>query len=74
MVDPVRPIEIRDVLRHTSGLTYDFMIDTPVAQMYRDNNICHDATRTLEEMIDELATLPLASQPGARWHSCSTPR
>ena len=56
---------IRDVLTHTSGLTYDFMIDTPVAQMYRDHNICHDATRTLEAMIDELATLPLASQPGS---------
>ncbi len=68
LVDPVRPIDIRDVLTHTSGLTYDFMIDTPVAQMYRDHNVCHDATRTLEAMIDELATLPLASQPGARWH------
>ena len=68
LVDPVRPMEIRDVLRHTSGLTYDFMIDTPVAQMYRDARICNDATRTLEQMIDELATLPLASQPGARWH------
>jgi len=67
LVDPVRPIEIRDLLTHTSGLTYDFMVDTPVAQMYRDHNICHDATRTLEQMIDELATLPLASQPGARW-------
>ncbi len=68
LVDPVRPMDIRDVLTHTSGLTYDFMIDTPVAQMYRDHRISHDATRTLEEMIDELATLPLASQPGARWH------
>jgi CubicO group peptidase (beta-lactamase class C family) len=68
LVDPVRPMEIRDVLTHTSGLTYDFMIDTPVAQMYRDARICNDATRTLEQMIDELATLPLASQPGARWH------
>ncbi len=68
LVDPVRPIEIRDLLTHTSGLTYDFMIDTPVAQMYRDEQISHDATRTLEAMIDALATLPLASQPGARWH------
>ncbi|HSM67902.1 MAG TPA: serine hydrolase domain-containing protein [Ilumatobacteraceae bacterium] len=68
LVDPVRPIEIRDLLTHTSGLTYDFMVDTPVAQMYRDAKISHDATRTLAEMIDELATLPLATQPGARWH------
>jgi CubicO group peptidase (beta-lactamase class C family) len=68
LVDPVRPIEIRDLLTHTSGLTYDFMVDTPVGQMYRDAKISHDATRTLAEMIDELATLPLATQPGARWH------
>lgn len=68
LVDPVRPIEIRDLLTHTSGLTYDFMVDTPVAQMYRDAKISHDATRTLGEMIDELATLPLATQPGTRWH------
>ena len=68
LVDPVRPIDVRDLLTHTSGLTYDFMIDTPVAQMYRDAQHLHDATRTLEAMIDELATLPLAFQPGARWH------
>jgi CubicO group peptidase (beta-lactamase class C family) len=68
LVDPVRPIEIRDLLTHTSGLTYDFMVDTPVGQLYRDAKISHDATRTLAEMIDQLATLPLATQPGARWH------
>ena len=53
---------------HTSGLTYDFMADNPVAQMYRDAKIMHDATRSLEAVIDDLATLPLAFQPGARWH------
>ena len=68
MVDPARPIEIRDLLTHTSGLTYDFMIDTPVAQMYRDARIMNDASRTLEELVDVLAGLPLSSQPGVRWH------
>ncbi len=68
LVDQARPMQIRDVLSHTSGLTYDFMADNPVAQMYRDARIMNDATRPLDALIDELATLPLAFQPGTRWH------
>ena len=68
LVDQLRPMQIRDLLMHTSGLTYDFMADNPVAQMYRDAKIMHDATRSLEAVIDDLAALPLAFQPGARWH------
>ena len=63
-----RPMEIRDLLTHTSGLTYDFMEDTPVGHLYRDARIMNDATRTLEEVIDVLAKIPLSSQPGSRWH------
>ena len=61
-------MQVRDLLTHTSGLTYDFMADNPVAQAYRDARIMNDATRSLEAVIDELATLPLAFQPGSRWH------
>lgn len=68
MVDPIRPMQIRDLLTHTSGLTYDFMADNPVAAMYREARIMNDASRSLEAVIDELATLPLAFQPGTRWH------
>lgn len=63
-----RPMEIRDLLTHTSGLTYDFMEDTPVGHLYRDARIMNDATRSLEEVIDVLAKIPLANQPGSRWH------
>ena len=63
-----RPMEVRDLLTHTSGLTYDFMEDTSAGQLYRDARIMNDATRTLEELIDALAKIPLASQPGSRWH------
>ncbi len=63
-----RPMQIRETLMHTGGLTYDFMADNPVAEMYRDAKIMHDATRTLEGVIDALAELPLAFQPGSRWH------
>lgn len=68
LVDQARPIEIRDLLTHTSGLTYDFMEDTPVAEMYREARLMNDASRTLEDVIDQLAQIPLASQPGDRWH------
>lgn len=68
LVAPHRPMTIRDLLTHTSGLSYDFMIDTPVAQMYRDARLMNDATRSLEATIDALAAIPLSSQPGARWH------
>jgi CubicO group peptidase (beta-lactamase class C family) len=65
---PATPMDIRSLLTHTSGLTYDFMEDTPVGHLYREARIMNDATRTLEEAIDALAEIPLASQPGSRWH------
>jgi CubicO group peptidase (beta-lactamase class C family) len=68
MADPIRPMQIRDLLTHTSGLTYDFMADNPVAAMYREARIMNDASRSLEAVIDELASLPLAFHPGTRWH------
>ncbi len=68
LVGQARPMTVGDLMAHTAGLTYDFMEDTPVGQMYRDARIMNDATRTLEQVIDALAEIPLASQPGARWH------
>ncbi len=66
--DVTRPPTIGDLLAHTSGLTYDFMIDNPVAEQYREHRIMNDAGRTLGEVVDAIAELPLAFQPGARWH------
>ena len=68
LVDQARPMEISEVLMHTSGLTYDFMADNPAAALYREAKLMHDPTRSLEEVIDTLATLPLAFQPGAKFH------
>lgn len=63
-----RPVLIHNLITHTSGLTYDFMDDNPVAALYREAGLMGNVERTLEEMIDELARLPLAYQPGTRWH------
>jgi CubicO group peptidase (beta-lactamase class C family) len=68
LVDPIRPVTIRDVLTHTSGLTYDFMADNPVAQQYRDARIMNDASRSLADVVAAIAELPLAFQPGTKWH------
>jgi CubicO group peptidase (beta-lactamase class C family) len=66
--DLVRPITIRDLMTHMSGLTYDFLEDSPVCEMYRQVGLMRDANRTLEATIGELARLPLAHQPGTKWH------
>lgn len=68
LVDQARPMQIRDLLTHTSGLTYDFMMDNEVAALYREARIMNDAGRSLEAVIDALAAIPLAFQPGSRWH------
>ncbi|HEY1271281.1 MAG TPA: serine hydrolase domain-containing protein [Terriglobales bacterium] len=67
-VDPVRPILIRDLFTHTAGLTYNFLEDTPVSKMYLDAGLLSDSEASLESVIAELARLPLAYQPGSRWH------
>jgi CubicO group peptidase (beta-lactamase class C family) len=59
---------VRDLMAHTSGLTYDFLEDYPVAELYREAKLMNDGSRTLEAIIDELAKLPLAFQPGTSWH------
>ena len=68
LVDQRRPMTIQDLLTHTSGLTYDFMVDNEAAAMYRETRLMNDATRSLAEVIDVLADIPLSSQPGERWH------
>lgn len=59
---------VRDLMAHTSGLSYDFLEDYPVGALYREANLMSDGSRSLEAVIDELAKLPLAFQPGSSWH------
>jgi CubicO group peptidase (beta-lactamase class C family) len=70
-----RPMTIRDLLTHTSGLTYGFMERTNVDAAYRKLGV-GDRTRpgyTLRDMAATLAELPLEFSPGTRWnYSVST--
>ena len=62
-----RPINIADLLTHTSGLSYNFNMGCSVAQFYQEKNILNDPNISLEELVEQIATLPLAFQPGERW-------
>lgn len=68
LAEPVRPITIRDLFTHTAGLTYNFLEDTPVGKMYLDAGLLRDPGAPLEAVAGELARMPLAFQPGSRWH------
>ncbi|WP_430912634.1 serine hydrolase domain-containing protein [Methylobacterium sp. sgz302541] len=64
-----RPITIRDLLTHTSGLTYGFMEATLVDELYRREGIdFHRSDASLAEVVGKVARLPLLAQPGAQWN------
>ena len=65
--EPKRPMTVRDLMRHTSGLTYGFFGDTPVDKRYREAGILRPDS-TLAEMTVALGKLPLRFEPGTRWH------
>jgi CubicO group peptidase (beta-lactamase class C family) len=69
-----RPMQIVDLLRHTSGLTYGFQNRTNVDAAYRTLKIGNvDVSGTLQSMIEGVATLPLEFSPGEAWnYSIST--
>ncbi len=64
--EPTRPMSIRDLMRHTSGLTYGIFGDTPVDKMYREAKVLGNSS--LEEMVRRLGKIPLMYQPGTKWH------
>lgn len=63
-VDPIKPMTIRDLLMHTSGLANGGE-DTPVDSIYRAANL---SDGSLKEMIQKLSGIPLLYQPGTRWN------
>jgi CubicO group peptidase (beta-lactamase class C family) len=71
---PTRPMQIVDLLRHTSGLTYGFQQRSNVDAAYRDKQIgTVELTGTLDTMIADLADIPLEFSPGEAWnYSVST--
>ncbi|WP_225785534.1 serine hydrolase [Xenophilus sp. Marseille-Q4582] len=60
---PARPMTVRDLMRHTSGLAYGFMGEGPVHLAYRAAGVT-DPGQTNEELVRKLARLPLLHEPG----------
>lgn len=64
---PERPIQIRDLLTHTSGITYGFLMQHHVDSLYRKEKIGSQKD-TLGEMCKRIAELPLVFSPGTAWN------
>jgi CubicO group peptidase (beta-lactamase class C family) len=61
-----RKITIQDLLRHTSGLTYEFRGSGPIHKMYMAAKI-YRRSQTNAEQVATLGKMPLIQQPGTRW-------
>ena len=67
-IPATREITIRDLLRHTSGLTYHWNAD--LGPMYKAANVAHGLLPydgTIEDNVKRLASVPLLFNPGERW-------
>ena len=62
-----RPITIQDLLRHTSGITYEHTGNGLVQQLYQRSRV---RSRKIDnaEHAAIVASLPLICQPGAEWN------
>jgi len=70
LVPAYRPITIRDLLTHTSGLCYRFRNRPFVGRLYARDDICDGLTpsdHSLADNVRRLARLPLVHQPGTAW-------
>ena len=61
-----QPATVQDLLRHTAGLTYEFLGNAHVQQLYAQANI-GSRERNNAAFCEALAALPLHHQPGTRW-------
>jgi CubicO group peptidase (beta-lactamase class C family) len=63
---------IRQLVSHQAGFSYGIFAESPVDSLYMKSKVL-DPSSTLEALVDKLANLPLAYQPGSRWqYSAST--
>ena len=61
-----RAITIQDLLRHTSGLTYEFRGSGLVQKMYMAARV-YSRAQSSADQVATLGRLPLLHQPGTRW-------
>lgn len=61
-----KPATVQDLLRHTAGLTYEFMGAAHVQRLYAKAQIGSRA-RSNAEFSATLAAMPLLHRPGSQW-------
>ena len=61
-----RPATVQDLLRHTAGLTYEFVGNLPVHSQYAKACV-GSRQRSNAEFSKVLAALPLVADPGSVW-------
>jgi len=66
LADPEHAPTMRELMTHTAGFTYGNG-DTPVDRMYGELKPGTGDVKSLQEMIDKLAQIPLEYQPGKGW-------
>ncbi|HKX43809.1 MAG TPA: serine hydrolase domain-containing protein [Burkholderiaceae bacterium] len=67
LVAPARPITLYDLLRHTAGLTYEFLSpSTAVRRRYVEADLGNRDVDNARH-ADVLAALPLMHEPGSIW-------
>ncbi|KJC50518.1 beta-lactamase [Bradyrhizobium sp. LTSP885] len=66
LVPPIRPITIADLMRHTSGITYEYIGAQWIQKLYREGHL-FDGPFDNKEFVARLAKLPLSRQPGTLW-------
>jgi CubicO group peptidase (beta-lactamase class C family) len=67
LVPLTRPITVQDLLRHTSGITYDHTGNSLVQQLYQQSRLRSRKISNAEHAA-MVASLPLMCQPGAEWN------
>jgi CubicO group peptidase (beta-lactamase class C family) len=67
-VEAKREPTIRDLMRHTAGLTYGFFGNAAIDQLYKKAGILSTPGDSLQDMMVKLGKLPIAFQPGTRWN------
>ena len=66
-----RPISVRDLMRHTSGLVYADSAGPPFSDRYKELGVefnFTDSDLTLAEVVGRAARVPLACHPGEQWN------
>lgn len=66
LVLPDRPVTIMDLLRHTSGITYDYIGGKLIDKAYMESGL-FDGKYDNKVFAERIARLPLARQPGTLW-------